>query len=105
MLDLLRKSVLAGLGTAVVTKSKVRETMDKLVEQGKLSSDEAERFTQEMVNAGEKEMEELRSEMESTVRNAVSRLNLPKQEDINDLRQRLENVEKRLEHLEQKPEA
>ncbi|MCF8030603.1 MAG: hypothetical protein K9K39_06880 [Desulfohalobiaceae bacterium] len=105
MLDLLRKSVLAGLGTAVVTKSKVRETMEKLVEQGKLSSDEAERFTQEMVDAGEKEMEELRSEMESTVRNAVSRLNLAQQEDMDDLRQRLENVEKRLEHLEQKPET
>jgi len=105
MFDLLRKSVLAGLGTAVVTKSKVRETMDKLVEQGKLSSDEAERFTQEMVDAGEKEMEDLRSEMEGMVHNAVSRLNLAKQEDMEDLRQRLENVEKRMEHLEQKLES
>ena len=102
MLDIIKKSVLAGLGTAMVTKSKVREIMDKLVEQGRLSSDEAERFTQEMVDAGEKEMEELRSELESSVRNAVSRLNLARQEDMDDLRQRLENVEKRMEHLEQK---
>jgi polyhydroxyalkanoate synthesis regulator phasin len=105
MMDMLKKSVLAGLGTAVVTKSKVKETMDKLVEQGRLSSDEAERFTQEMVDAGEKEMEELRSEMESSVRNAVSRLNLASQEDMDDLRQRLENVERRMEHLEQKLES
>lgn len=105
MLDMLKKSVLAGLGTAVVTKTKVRETMDKLVEQGKLSSEEAERFTQEMVDAGEKEMEELRSDMESSIQNAVSRLHLAKQEDMDDLRQRLENVEKRMEHLEQKLES
>ena len=105
MLDMLRKGVLAGLGTAVVTRSKMREVMDKLVEQGKLSSDEAEKFTQEMVDAGEKEMEEFRSELESSVRNAVSRLDLAGQRDIDDLRQRLENLEKRMGHLEQKLES
>ena len=105
MMDMLRKSVLAGLGTAVVTKSKVREIMNRLVEQGKLSSDEAERFTQEMVDAGEKELEEFRSELESSVRNAISRLNLAGQQDMDDLRQRLENLEKRMGHLEQKLES
>ncbi len=105
MLDMLRKGVLAGLGTAVVTRSKMRETMDKLVEQGKLSSEEAERFSQEMVDAGEKELDEFRTELESTVRNAVSRLDLAGQQDIDDLRQRMENMEKRMAHLEQKLEG
>lgn len=102
MMDWLKKALLLGLGTASVTREKIEETMNKLVEQGKLSSEEAERVTQEMVQTGEKEFEEIRNEVDKGIQSAISKMNLAGQDDLEDIRQRVEHIEERLKHLEQK---
>ena len=41
MIDLIKKSVMAGIGAAVVTKEKVEEALEDFVRQGKLSAADA----------------------------------------------------------------
>ena len=54
MLETLKKGMLAGLGAAVLTRDKILESTRKLVEEGKLSSEDAEKLTEELIKSGEK---------------------------------------------------
>ncbi len=100
MRDLAKKLALAGLGTAVVSTSKVRETMDSLVHQGKLTTEEAERFTQDLCKTGEREMQDIRNQMSETIERMTKGMHLAQAEDVDRLRSRVDNLEKRLSLLE-----
>jgi polyhydroxyalkanoate synthesis regulator phasin len=102
MFDLLKKSILAGLGTAVVTKGKVQEAIQKMVEQGRLSTEEAERLTNEVIDTGEKEYNDLREEVNKSLNKALAGMNLASRQEMETLQMKVENLEKRLEHLEEK---
>ncbi|MFO8032010.1 MAG: hypothetical protein R6U22_05665 [Desulfohalobiaceae bacterium] len=101
-MELIRKTILAGLGTAVVTRSKIKETMHKLVEQGKLTSEEAEKYSQELIEAGEKEFSEMRQETLENLHSFASQLNLAKQDQLQQLADKVQNLEKRLDLLQEK---
>ncbi|MBW1800047.1 MAG: hypothetical protein JRJ85_04880 [Deltaproteobacteria bacterium] len=49
MFELIKKSLLASLGAAVVTKEKVEKVTRKLVDEGKISKDEAEKLSQDLL--------------------------------------------------------
>jgi polyhydroxyalkanoate synthesis regulator phasin len=100
MFELLKKSILAGLGTVVVTKSKVQETMQKMVEQGKISSEEADRFTREIVETGESEFREIRDEVSKAINKTLSELNIADREEVDKLHSRLQELEKRMDMME-----
>ena len=53
MFEIFKKSLFAGLGLAVVTKTKLESVLEKLVEEGKMSRDEAEKMGQELLDSGE----------------------------------------------------
>jgi polyhydroxyalkanoate synthesis regulator phasin len=102
MFELMKKSLLLGLGTAVVTKSKVQESMQKLVDQGKLTTEEAERLSQEIIEAGETELNEARGQISQTWQKFSQSLDLPRRSELDELLARMDNLEKRLNFLEDK---
>jgi polyhydroxyalkanoate synthesis regulator phasin len=102
MREMLKKSILAGLGTAVVTKSTVQQIMDMLVEQGKLTTEEAERYTHEIIEAGENEWHELKDCMNQTGRKFLSQINVADKQDLEDLKEQFKNLEQRIEYLEER---
>lgn len=57
MLELLKKTVFAGIGAAVVTKERVQTMLSELVEQGKLTQEEAERMAEKIARDGKVEFE------------------------------------------------
>jgi polyhydroxyalkanoate synthesis regulator phasin len=63
MLELLKKGMFVGIGAAMLTRDKIREATRMLVEEGKLSSDEAEKLTEDLVKSGEREFEEMNSKL------------------------------------------
>ena len=99
MLDLIKKTVLASIGTAAVTRSKVQETMDYLVEQGKLTTEEAERLTKEMAETGESELGEVRDQFRETIKKIMQEMNVANNQDVQELRERVDNLEKKVDML------
>ena len=99
MLDLIKKTVLASIGTAAVTRSKVQETMDYLVEQGKLTTEEAERLTKEMAETGENELGEVRDQFRETIKKIMQEMNVANNQDVQELRERVDNLEKKVDML------
>ncbi|QCQ22464.1 phasin family protein [Desulfoglaeba alkanexedens] len=107
MLDLIKKGLLAGLGAVVVTKERVEKATQKLVEEGKISADEAEKLASELVESGEKQWHEVQAKIEESVKRATENLNLCNRREYEELKSRVEALEKRVtvvEDLTREPE-
>ena len=96
MFEMIRKSLLASLGAAVVTKEKVEAATKKWVDDGKISTDEAERLARDLVENGRKQWEEIQSNVSETVRKALENLDIATRKDIDNLTNRIEELEKKI---------
>lgn len=94
MFQTVKKGFLASIGTAVLTRDRIRQTLEKLVQEGKLSSAEAERMADRMVEEGEKELKSLQEKVLSTVHKGLKNLDLVPRKEFEDLKQRVEALEK-----------
>jgi polyhydroxyalkanoate synthesis regulator phasin len=101
MLELLKKGMLAGIGAAVLTRDKIREATRMLVEEGKLSTDEAEKLTEDLVKSGEKGWEEISSKFQSSFKKVSENLEVVRKKEFADLKARVELLEQRLSKLEE----
>ncbi|MBW1723095.1 MAG: phasin family protein [Deltaproteobacteria bacterium] len=102
MLEFVRKGLLASLGAAVVTKEKIESVTRKWVDDGKISTEEAERLANELVGSGQRQWEELQTKILDTVRKALENLDLVTKTEIETLSRRIDTLEKRLAELEEK---
>lgn len=100
MLDLLKKGMLAGLGAAVLTRDKILKTTRKFVEEGKLSTDEAETLTDELIKNGEREWEEAGTKLHSSFKKVSESFEVVRKKEYLDLLARVEILEQRLGELE-----
>jgi polyhydroxyalkanoate synthesis regulator phasin len=59
MFDLIKKTLLAGVGAAVVTTEKVQDALDDYVRQGKLKAEDARIIAEKIAERGRREFDEL----------------------------------------------
>jgi len=100
MLELIKRSLLASLGAAVVTKEKIQEVTHSLVEQGKISADEAEKLADDLVQSGQNEWEEMHAWISESVKKGMDSLDISSKGEFLELKERVENLEKRMAILE-----
>lgn len=96
MIDLVKKTMLASVGLAVVTKDKVLESLDELVEKGKLSQEEAAAMSDKIVEEGKAETEKARVEASKLFNEMLHRANVVTQDQYDALAQRVTELEGRL---------
>ncbi len=87
MLDLMKKTVFAGIGMAAMTKEKVEEISRECVAQGQLSEKEGEKFVAELMQRSEESRAELRQQVEKVVENLIQKMELVRNDEL----KRLEN--------------
>ena len=100
MLELLRKGLMAGIGAVVLTTEKIQESVKKLVEEGKISTEEGEKLAQELVKSGERQWEEITTKMADTSKKWSEGMEYVKRKELEELKERLEKVEQRLAAME-----
>lgn len=96
MIELVKKSMLAGVGLAVVTKEKVLESLDELVERGKLTREEAAEMTDKIVQEGKAETEKARTEASKLFNELLHRANVVTKDQYDALAARVTELEGRL---------
>ncbi len=62
MIELVKKTMLAGVGLAVVTKDKILESLNEYVEKGKLTQEEAAAMSDKIVDEGRNETKKAKAE-------------------------------------------
>lgn len=96
MIDLIKKTILAGIGVAVLTAEKVHEVTHRFVEEGKISTEEAEKLADELAQAGERQLDEMSGKMSETIRKGLESIELVRKKDFDALLARVEAMEAKL---------
>ena len=100
MFELIKKGLLAGLGAAVLTKEKIEKVTRKLVDEGTISLDQAEKLSKDLLEGGKTQWEELQNKITSTVKKAVENLDPAGRKDLEKLKERIVQLERRVAAME-----
>jgi polyhydroxyalkanoate synthesis regulator phasin len=68
MIDVIKKTLLAGVGAAVITKEKVESALGEFVQQGKVSSTEARQMAEKIAEQGRREFEAMSQQLNDMLR-------------------------------------
>lgn len=94
MNESVRKMVLMGMGIAALTREKVEQLAEELVEKGEISEGESKDFVKDMMKRSEQQRGELEKKIESEVKKASAKLNLATKDDIKRMEKKIAALEK-----------
>jgi polyhydroxyalkanoate synthesis regulator phasin len=100
MLQDIRKGLMSGLGAVVLTREKIETVCRKLVEDTKMSKEDAQKLADELYYAGEKQWGDFEKIFKDAVRATMDSLDIGSSNDLRLLKDKLDNIEKRLTLLE-----
>lgn len=98
--DIWQKALHAGLGLAEKTKEKTHEIIEKLVQQGKLTSEEGQHILHEVKDATLKGSEEAKDKFQQGLASAREKLTFATSSDVEALANKLSGLEKKVKALE-----
>jgi polyhydroxyalkanoate synthesis regulator phasin len=106
MAGLIEKSLLLGLGVATLTRDKVVQFVNKLVEEGEVKAEEAPNIIEKLVARGKENREELRKLVQEELDKLHISTPLASREDIEALSQKIDDLSAKIEELaSEKPEG
>jgi polyhydroxyalkanoate synthesis regulator phasin len=73
MIDTIKKTLLAGVGAAVITKEKVQDALDDYVRQGKIKADDARIIAEKIAERGRREFEDMSAQASVKVQELLHR--------------------------------
>jgi len=94
MIDVIKKTLLAGIGAAVITKDKVESALSEFVQQGKVSSTEARAMAEKIADQGRREFDTMSHELSEKLRERFSGYDRTAQQRIDFLEARIAVLEK-----------
>jgi len=103
MFGTIKKGLLTGLGIVLITKEKLDNKMNKLVEEGKLSQAEAEQMLDDLMKSGEDYWDELEIKIKTSVNERLDKLDLCTKKDLAELKEMVERLQDRVTELETGP--
>lgn len=92
--DMLKKIGLFGIGVIAITQEKVEEFTKEMVEKGEMSREEGKKFVMEVLYEKDRQIKELGEKINQKVKEAVERSGAATRNDIEDIKKRLEVIEK-----------
>ena len=95
MFELIKKTMLAGVGLAAVTKDKVEELARELTEKGEMSEKEGKELMDQLLKKSEQARKDLETKVEDTVRKVLEKMAVATKEDIDSLSERIKNLEQK----------
>jgi len=86
MVDLLKKTLLTGIGIAALSKEKIEELAKGFVEKGKISEQEGRELVDDLVVRSEESRVEFQKQIEEKVQAVLKKMNLAQQSEIDALK-------------------
>lgn len=94
MEDTFKKIINASLGMAIIARNKVNDIINELVEKGKMSQAEGEKFINDLKTETEKSRKDAEEEIRNVIRKVLQKMDIPTKEDFNRLEKRVKALEK-----------
>jgi len=94
MADLLRRTVLTGIGLAYMTKDKIEEVAKKIGEESNLTEEEGRKLAKDLLNQSEESKRNLETRIDRVIKSTLGKLDIPPRQDLQKLESRIEELEK-----------
>lgn len=98
--NFLKQLLMLGIGTTSLVAEKLQEVTDKWVKEGTLNPEDATRFMDEMTQRLKAEQGNFEELMQRQMRNVMQDIGVPRQSELDELRGRLDRLERQLRDLE-----
>ena len=100
--DWIKQLLMIGVGTTSLVAEKLREVSEQWVKDGKINPDQAKAFVDDLMNQIKSEQGNFESQMERQMRNVLQDLGVPRQSEVDELRGRIDRLERQVRDLENK---
>ncbi|GAB4178665.1 MAG: phasin family protein [Coleofasciculaceae cyanobacterium] len=98
----LTQLLMVGVGTTSIVAEKLREVSDEWVKEGKINPEQAKGFVDDMMQQIKSEQGNFEVNMERQMRNMMQDLGVPRQSEVDELRGRIDRLERQVRDLENK---
>lgn len=100
MKDWINKAVSLGLGAAIATKEQAEKFVDELVKKGEVNQSESKQLVDDLIRKGQELQASIDARIKSYVRSALQDANLTTRDEYISLKERIAELERRVEVLE-----
>ncbi|MBP1720225.1 MAG: hypothetical protein H6Q43_3663 [Deltaproteobacteria bacterium] len=100
MLEFLKKTLWIGAGLAAMTAEKIEETVKEIVKRGDITEKEGKELVDDLIEKSKKAKRDLGERIENAVQETLQRLKIPSRREVDELKSRIEQLEKALEKKE-----
>lgn len=98
----LKQLLMVGVGTTSIVAEKLREVSDEWVKDGKINPEQAKGFVDDMMQQIKSEQGNFEEQMERQLRHMLQDLGVPRQSEMDELRGRIDRLERQVRDLENK---
>lgn len=98
----MKQLMMLGVGTTSLVAEKLREASDELVKDGKLNPEQAKVFMDDVMQQLKSEQGNFEVQMQRQLRNMMQELGVPRQSEMDELRGRIDRLERQVRDLENK---
>jgi len=95
MSDLIKNTVLAGLGILSLTHEKAEKLAKDLIKKGELSETEEAKFIKDLMERAKEYSVEAEKKIEKTVKKTLKKLNIPSRKDLEEIKDKLDKLSKK----------
>ncbi len=96
---LARKFLLLGIGALSLTEERLEQIISGMVKKGEISRQEGRDLVQEMLKKIKQEKDDLSGKIKKEFDCLMDKVDVPKQSEINELKQKIAELEAKLEQL------
>ncbi|MER3491723.1 MAG: hypothetical protein C4323_04955 [Mastigocladus sp. ERB_26_2] len=98
----MQQLLMLGIGTTSLVAEKMKQVSDQLVKDGKLDPEQAKAVMDDMVNQLKSEQGNWEANMQRQMRNMMQDLGVARQSEVDELRGRIDRLERQVRDLENK---
>lgn len=99
---LLRQILMIGIGTTSLVAERLRQVTDEWVRDGQFNSEQASQLVDDVMAQFSNESGALEEQMQRQLRNILQDLGVPRQNEMDELRGRIDRLERQVRELENK---
>jgi len=103
MPDLIRKTLLAGVGLALKTWDEVEDLAKELVDKGKMTEKDGNKFVKDLQKRYEETQKKLEARVEKTVQDFLKKANVVTGDELKAVKKEVRELKKMISSVKEKP--
>ncbi|HEY9853728.1 MAG TPA: phasin family protein [Leptolyngbyaceae cyanobacterium] len=98
----MKQLLMLGVGTTSLVAEKIREVSDEWVKEGKINPEQAKGLVDDLMNQLKSDQGNWEAQMQRQMRNMMQDLGVARQSEVDELRGRIDRLERQVRDLENK---